>query len=304
MTIAGRVRALRGRTSPTAELCAVVRAAETRRPLRSRLLNDPHARFFLHNWRFRLAHACGVLGTGVRRANERYTGLLAEIVLRHRHCDEVVTAETTGGCRQIVVLGAGYDTTALRNDFPPDAVVYEVDKPDTQAEKIEIIRRNDLRPEQPVRYVSCDFDDGENLAERLLSSGFDPDARCVVLWMGVTYYLSRAGVLSTLAELGRVSAPGSTLVLDYIDSSVVDGSHPHNGARRARELVASGGEPFTFGLERDDVESFFTTDGFAVDQHHSIPGLLDAHGDPRDFWLTTADFLGVLTLRREGGNAV
>ncbi len=303
MTIAGRVRALKGRTSPTAELCAVVRAAETQRPRGNRLLDDPYARYFLYNWRFRFAHAFGMLGMGVSRANKRYTGLLAEIVLRHRHCDEVVAAEITGGCRQVVVLGAGYDTTALRNDFAADAVVYEVDKPDTQAEKIEIVRRNGLRPQQSVRYVSCDFDNGDDLAESLLSSGFDPDIPCVVLWMGVTYYLSREGVLSTLAKLGRVSAAGSTLVIDYIERSVVDGSHTHDGAQRGRELVASGGEPFTFGLERDDVESFFTTDGFAVAQHHSIPELLEAYGDPRDFWLTAADFMGVLTLRQSGGAA-
>ncbi|MHA6806127.1 class I SAM-dependent methyltransferase [Salinifilum ghardaiensis] len=301
MTIAGRIRAFKGRTSPTAELCAVVRAAETRRPRGSRLLNDPHARYFLHNWRFRFAHAFGALGFGVSRADKRYTGLLAEIVLRHRHCDEVIAAELAGGCRQVVVLGAGYDTTALRNDFACGTVVHEVDKPDTQAEKIGILRRNGLRPKQSVRYVSCDFDAGDDLAERLLSSGFDPDGPCVVLWMGVTYYLSREGVLSTLAKLGRVSAPGSTLVLDYIDRSVVDGSHAHDGAQRGKELVASGGEPFTFGLDRADVDPFFTTGGFAVDQHHSVPGLLEIYGDTNDFWLTTADFMGVLTLRRTGG---
>ena len=43
-------------------------------------------------------------------------------------------AELADGAEQIVVLGAGFDTRAYRIDRP-DVLVFEVDHPDTQADK-------------------------------------------------------------------------------------------------------------------------------------------------------------------------
>ncbi|QUG99410.1 SAM-dependent methyltransferase [Saccharopolyspora erythraea] len=299
MTLAGKVRAAKGATSPTAELCAVIRAAETQQPEQSRLLDDPFARYFLQNWRFRSTHPFPpVFRFCLRMADRRYTGLLAEVVLRHRFCDEVVDAEVAAGCTQVVVLGAGYDTTALRHDFGSDVVVYEVDKPDTQAEKMAIMRRNSLHPKARVQYVTCDFAAGDDLGERLTSQGFDPARRSVVIWMGVTYYLPGDSVLDTLGKLGAVTAPGSKVVLDYMDASVVGGSGD-DSARRARQLVASGGEPFVFGVEADDIRAFCDAGGFGVAGHHRIPDLLRRYGDDDRFWLTVVDYMGVLLLEKE-----
>lgn len=300
MTLAGKVKAAKGATSPTAELCAVVRAAETLRPRRARLFTDPFARYFLQNWRFRSTHPIPpVFKLCIQLADKRYTGLIAETALRHRHCEEIIAAEVADGCRQVVVLGAGYDTTALRGGLGPDTVVYEVDKPDTQAEKIAIMQRHGLRPTQPVKYVSCDFDRDDDLVERMLEHGFDRDERSVVIWMGVTYYLSPASVRATMDKLSRITSADSKVIFDYIDASALDGSSGHEGAERGTQLVSSGGEPFVFGLDRDDIADFYATGGFTISAHHRVPELLHRYGDPATFWLTAVDFMGVVTLRRE-----
>src|SRR5258708_33443467 len=63
-------------------------------------------------------------------------GLLLHFMLRKRWIEEAVRAALTEACGQVVVIGAGFDTLALRlsREFPPVSFI-EIDHPATQKHK-------------------------------------------------------------------------------------------------------------------------------------------------------------------------
>jgi O-methyltransferase involved in polyketide biosynthesis len=72
------------------------------------------------------------------RLAERATvpGLLLHFMLRKRWIEEAVRSALAEGCEQVVVMGAGFDTLALRlsREFPRASFI-EIDHPATQASK-------------------------------------------------------------------------------------------------------------------------------------------------------------------------
>ncbi|GHJ36840.1 SAM-dependent methyltransferase [Streptomyces sp. TS71-3] len=287
-------------SSGTAEMCAAVRSVEHMRPAGDRLLDDPYAHHFIQNPLYRFLFARSVTAMPAARLyNSLFEGWAAEIILRYRHSDELMKRAVDGGCRQVVILGAGYDSTALRCAFDADVVFYEVDKPDTQENKLEIMRRKQLRPRSRVEYIGCDFAAGDDVVERLTSRGFDPAEPSFVSWLGVSYYLPRSAVRDTLEKLSRACAPGSRVIFDYVVPGVIDGTIDHTGAQRGRRFAAKRGEPFSFGIGRDELDAFLPDESFRVVENFTVPDLVELYGDPKSFWLSVADFIGTIVLERE-----
>lgn len=270
------------------------------RPVKTRILDDRFAKHFVRDWRYVALFSYRPIALPVAQLyNKLFPGWAAEIILRYRHCDEQLRREVERGCKQVVILGAGYDSTALRCQFNEAVTIYELDKPAIQRHKIDIISRKSLCTKHPVEYVSCDFDAGDDLTEQLLSRGFAADQQCFVSWLGVSYYLSEAAVRDTLDKLARVCAPGSKVMLDYIVPSVVDQTIDHAGALRGARFAAKRGEQFSFGLERDCVHDLLSDNSFRLSENHAVSDLIELYGDPENFWLSVADFIGVLTLERD-----
>jgi methyltransferase (TIGR00027 family) len=281
------------RRSATAEIVCALRAAETLRPPGRRLIYDPYARQFLTKGAYRLLTANRLTAALARRGFDRlYPGYLAIVLLRNRWHEAVIADARAEGVEQIVLLGAGYDTTALRLRLP-GATLFEVDAPPTQQAKREVIRRHGP-PDHAVRYVPCDFE-RDVLSQRLRENGFDSRARSLVAWWGVSFFLSEDAVRATMADVAALTAPGSIFLFDYLDSRVVAGNTVFRGARRARAAVARRGEPYTFGLERNDAGRLLSSLGFDVEHNLSITELARMFGP---FPYSADDFFGVITGRR------
>jgi methyltransferase (TIGR00027 family) len=281
------------RRSATAEIVCAQRAAETLRPPGRRLIDDPYARHFLTNGGYRLLTANRVTAALTRGGFDRlYPGYMAIVLLRNRWYEAALTRALAGGVGQIVLLGAGYDTTALRLRLG-GATLFEVDAPPTQQAKREVIRRHGL-PDHAVRYVPCDFE-RDTLSERLREHGFDSRARSLVAWWGVSFFLSEDAVRKTMADVASLTAPGSYFLFDYLDSGVVDGTTAFRGARRARAAVARRGEAYRFGRTRDEAGQLLASFGFEVEKNLSITELARLFGP---FPYRTDDFFSVITGRR------
>jgi len=137
----------------------------------------------------------------------------AALAVRSRYCEEAIADAIRRGVGQIVILGAGFDTFAYRNQDIA-ARVFEVDYPATQVAKRRHVAAAGLAAPEALTFVPVDFDTTE-LGEALVAGGFDPAQQSFVSWLGVTYYLSSGVVLSTLAALGSLLAPESEIVFDY-----------------------------------------------------------------------------------------
>src|SRR6185295_10275256 len=114
---------------------------------------------------------------------------------------------------QVVILGAGLDGRAWRMRELVKAVVFEVDHPDSQRQKLQRAAPLTLEASE-VRFVPLDFRHGD-LAQALETAGHDPRLPTAWIWEGVVMYLKRDEIETTLSTVEARSAPGSRLIVAY-----------------------------------------------------------------------------------------
>jgi methyltransferase (TIGR00027 family) len=136
---------------------------------------------------------------------------------RSRIAEDALSEAVDRGTRQIVILGAGLDTFALRNPHRARQIrVYEVDHPATQAWKRRRLAEAQLALPPWLIFVPVDFE-RDDLREKLIGAGFQRDAPAFFTWLGVVPYLTQNAIESTLEDM--VSIPNSEVVFDYMEPS-------------------------------------------------------------------------------------
>jgi methyltransferase (TIGR00027 family) len=165
----------------------------------------------------------------------------ASIVLRSRYADDRFREAVRRGVRQYVVLGAGLDTFAYRNQYP-DALlrIYEVDHPATQAWKRARLSEMSIAAPPSLKFASVDFE-RQSLGNELLRAGFLKDEPAFFSWLGVSMYLTEGAVMETLRFVAGL-APGSEVVFDFmVPASALA---RQEGRAAAAAYVAKRGEPW------------------------------------------------------------
>ena len=162
------------------------------------------------------------------------------IAARHRLTDDKLTAALAQGVRQVVIVGAGLDTTALRQ-ARADVRYFEVDHPATQAFKRERLAEAQLAVPDALTFAPVDFE-AQSLADGLAAAGFDATQPAFFVWLGVVPYLTRPAIFATLWTIAEV--PGSEVVFDYANppeqlAPILRASEAERAAR-----VAAIGEPW------------------------------------------------------------
>ncbi len=208
------------------------------------------------------------------------TSFLLWMQLRTRALDDLLLEFVRGGGRQIVLLGAGYDSRALRFGHElAGAQVFEVDHPATQAGKVERLPAETFRTR--VVYVGWDFerDDMAELPLRLHRQGLDPNARVLTIWEGVTMYLGHAAIEATLQAVRAFAGDRSLLAFTYIDRRAL--ARPGHELKLSARLVASVGEPWRFGWEPAELPAWLVARGYALLSDESDADLAARHLPPR-----------------------
>lgn len=147
-----------------------------------------------------------------RQRRDALTRMRSQILVRARYAEDALTAARQRGCRRYVVLAAGLDTYALRQDSSGGAPIHvvEIDHPATQSWKRQWLDEHGYGAVSHLGFVAVDFEH-DDLAERLPRV----DGPQFISWLGTTYYLSDRAIGATLRTLAEVSPQGSSLVLDY-----------------------------------------------------------------------------------------
>lgn len=183
------------------------------------------------------------------------------VCVRARVPEEIVERGIGGGIRQYVILGAGLDSFAYRrHDLSEEVRVFEVDHPASQAWKRS--RLAELGFEQPrnLVFVPVDFEH-QTLIEALRGSGFDPDSKAVVSWLGVTMYLTRDAIEMTLRALASL-APGSHVVLTYDVRRDELGDTGKSLRDFLTRFVTEVDEPFVTRFTTEEIVGLLGTLGF------------------------------------------
>jgi methyltransferase (TIGR00027 family) len=246
--------------SRTAEFVALYRAMENLEE--APRFRDPFASAFLSPRFARLLPLARV--TPIRKIFARYSdwrapGARTAAIARTCFIDGVVK-DAVKTCDQLVILGAGFDCRAHRMPELAGVTVYEVDREATQAKKRERLAGRVTRGD--VRYVRVDFA-RDDTSERLRAAGWDPARPTVLIWEGVTNYLTESAVAGVLSWIGTC-APGSVLVFTYIHAGLLDGTVPFAGGHKLMRIVSSMGEPWTFGLFPAQVAGYLEKFGLTL----------------------------------------
>ncbi|HKU38932.1 MAG TPA: SAM-dependent methyltransferase [Polyangiales bacterium] len=166
--------------------------------------------------------------------------------------------------QQLLILGAGYDSRPYRfQSFLHGVRIFELDYPSTQAAKQQRLREIYGAVPEHVTFVPIDFKTLD-IAETLKRAGFRSRQSNIVLWEGVTMYLTGDAVDAVLRFVVRESAPGSVLGFDYVTKAVVNGDLSAYGARSSTRIAAKLGEPYTLGLDPQRARGFLERRGLRV----------------------------------------
>ncbi len=132
---------------------------------------------------------------------------------RSRIAEEALSRAVERGVRQIVILGAGLDTFALRNPHG-GLEIYEVDHPATQAWKLERLAESQIALPSRLIFVPVDFE-RDDVGEKLAAAGFQQSSPAFFTWLGVVPYLTQDAVCRTLDYISSIQ--GSEVVFDYLE---------------------------------------------------------------------------------------
>jgi methyltransferase (TIGR00027 family) len=179
------------------------------------------------------------------RATSSYTG----VITRSRFTEDALHEAVACGVRQYVLVGAGFDSYALRPEAARHLRIYEVDHPATQSFKLRRLEEVGIARPAAARFLAADLA-REELPAVLARSDFDPLAPAFFSWLGVTMYLTRSANEQALRGIARCAAAGSELVFTYIDALMFrpESGEAYKRFERLRREVAALGEPFLCGF--------------------------------------------------------
>lgn len=251
-------------SSKMAEGIALHRVDESNKSEEERIFYDPYAVHFVNPAILEYAEKYPEQAKAAVEQMERlFPGLGNSIRARVRYFDDFVKNFINEGLRQLVILGAGYDTRAYRIEGLKGKVrVFEVDHPDTQSVKIEKVKEIFCFLPSHVVYVPVDFET-DNFGERLAAQGYDRSLKTLFLLEGLIMYIPPEAVDETLSFIAKNSGKGSTILFDYYPESLVDGSCELEAGKNIHNYLVQVGEPLKFGIKEGMVETFLAERGFS-----------------------------------------
>lgn len=188
-------------------------------------------------------------------------GVTYHVALRTHAIDDALRQSLSAGATQVVLLGAGLDGRAFRMPELEGKNLYEVDHPSTQRDKRDRLARSNIPTKTDVVFVPVDFE-CDRLDTSLTKAGFSREVPSFWIWEGVTAYLTRDAIESTLRAVANLSPPTSRVVLTYArpPSQSVDPTRPFM-YRGLRALIHVGAK--ALGQIGESVRGFIDTDALA-----------------------------------------
>jgi methyltransferase (TIGR00027 family) len=169
------------------------------------------------------------------------------VITRTRYAEDALQAAVAAGIRQYVLIGAGFDSFALRRPaYAADLQIFEIDFPATQALKLERIKACKITLPGSVHFIAADLSQ-ESVASALMRSPFQAGELTFFSWLGVTMYLTRAANLATLKSIASCAPARSELVFTYFDERLFQAQS--EAFRELEKKVAAIGEPFLSGFD-------------------------------------------------------
>lgn len=266
------------RKDATAQGVAKQRLIETLAEPEERIINDPYADRFVLG-----ASVIKFMGhrLNVWLAQKLVPGFHEHLISRTRFIDDLVKKNSASGVEQYVILGAGYDSRAHRLELPSSLRIFEVDQPEVQARKRSKLPE-ELFNSENMTYVAVDFTH-QSLTGQLMNAGFDQNKSTVFTLEGVSQYITKEALSSTIKEVAALTQrASSTFFISYV-SELFDknpeacfGKGYPNAEKRAKLIMygsAKVGEPWISFYGAEEIENVLSQNGYSVKENVTLKDL-------------------------------
>ena len=266
------------RKDGTAQGVAKQRLIESLAKPNKRVIYDPYAKYFVLG-----ASIIKLLGhkISVWLGEKIVPGMHEHLICRTRFIDDLIEESTSAGIEQYVILGAGYDSRAHRLKLPPKLKIFEVDQPEVQ-----VIKRSKLPKSisngENIIYVSIDFNN-QSLKEQLLDAGFDKSKSTIYTLEGVSQYIPKEALSSTLKELATLNAnSNSKIFISYVNKLLLEDSKAcfgmgYSRPEKAIKFIINGakkvGEPWISFYSAEEIQDLLSENGFIVIENQTLADL-------------------------------
>ena len=273
------------RKDGTAQGVAKQRLIESLAKPDRRIIYDPYAKNFVLG-----ANIIKLMGhrLSVWLGNKIIPGMHEHLISRTRYIDDLIEKSTFANIEQYVILGAGYDSRAHRLKLPSKLKIFEVDQSEVQ--ELKRLRLPDnMANRESITYVDIDFNH-QSLKEQLINVGFDQNKSTIFTLEGVSQYISREALDSTLKEVADLNPnSNSKIFISYVnkllneDSKACFGkgySKPEKAVSFITNSAAKMGEPWISFYSAEEIESILSQNNFTLIENKTLADLNSKYFTP------------------------
>lgn len=180
---------------------------------------------------------------------------------RSRIAEDALSTAVERGIRQIVILGAGLDTLALRNPHSARQIrIYEVDHAATQAWKGQRLAEAQIALPPWLVFVQVDFE-RDDVGEKLAAAGFQQKSPAFFTWLGVVPYLTQDAIDRTLGYTASIQ--NSEVVFDYMEPPQAFSEELRQVEKERTEQLEKMGERSVSRFEPAGIAAILRSHGFS-----------------------------------------
>ena len=191
-------------------------------------------------------------------------GIQLHYALRKLQLERFAEESLKRGARQVIVLGAGFDTLCLRLTSQYRRVSFiEIDHPDTQALKVLSLSERGKQPDN-LNFISNDFMEKDLSAVLQDSEGIDNKAPTLIIAEGLLMYLSETVVRNLFNTMRDTFQSDCFVAFTFMAPDDSGKIRFHNSSRLVDWWLRCKNEPFTWGMKVNDVNGFLSTCGFTL----------------------------------------
>ena len=273
------------RKDGTAQGVAKQRMIESLAKPNKRVIYDPYAEMF-------------VIGAGIIKlmghkfsvwlGDKIVPGMHEHLISRTRFIDDLIELSTSIDIEQYVILGAGYDSRAHRLKLPSKLKIFEVDQPEVQERKRSWLSAK-IPNKENVTYVSVDFNH-QSLKQQLLDAGLDQSKSTIYTLEGVSQYITKEALNSTLKELAVLNQnSNSKIFISYVNKLIEDDpkacfglgySNPEKAVKFITNGSAKVGEPWISFYSAKEIEDLLSQNSFTLIENRTLDDLNSKYFTP------------------------
>ena len=215
-------------------------------------------------------------------------GMHEHLISRTRFIDDLIEKSTSIDIEQYVILGAGYDSRAHRLKLPSKLKIFEVDQHEVQERKLSRLPDNTTNKANVI-YISIDFNH-QSLKEQLLNAGFDQNKSTIYTLEGVSQYITREALNSTLKVLDALNQnSNSKIFISYVNKLLKDDpkacfgvgySNPEKAVKFITNGAAKVGEPWISFYSAKEIESLLSQNNFTLIENKTLADLNSKYFTP------------------------